>query len=287
MKMGWNRTIIAAGIVAVLIGLGLSACNQSTMPATAVAAPIPFTPTHTPTVAPSSTPVTLLVTPTITLTPTITQTPTVTLTPTITMTPAFSYTPSSTPTPTNSPTVTSTLTATTTWTPCVNAGSFGVSISTGTTTVGEANSGYYYAVYYNFPSGPSGTLRDIQAYTTQTSPMILQAAIYGINEIEPTDPGSLLGQSAALTITGPGWFVFDIPGSVALSSGQPYWLCLNNPPGPGSPVGNGFQTNGVTSSGLYIDNNSTTGTGFPGTWPYAQDQDNSGYALPIYADFCE
>jgi hypothetical protein len=145
-----------------------------------------------------------------------------------------------------------------------------------------------FAMLYNFPSGPNGTLRDIKTYTTQTSPIILQGGIYSTNPTYPSQPGTLLGSSAVVTTTGAGTYTFPIPGDVPLVSGQPYWLCLNNywPNFPGSQYSAGYQTTGNYGISPVINVGGFNYALLPGSWP-TYGNESGGTQLPIYADYCQ
>jgi len=144
-----------------------------------------------------------------------------------------------------------------------------------------------FAMLYNFPSGPNGTLRDIQTITTQNSPIILQGGVYSTNPTYPTQPGTLLGSSAVVTTTGSGTYIFYIPGNVTLVSGQPYWLCLNNYwPNYGAQYSAGYQTSGNYGITPLLNIGGFNYALLPDSWP-TYGNDAGGSQLPIWADFCK
>ncbi len=276
MNFGIKQKIGTVGLGALLLVLGLSACKQTTNPASAIAPFAPFTPTATPTG--TTTPIV-----TATNTGTATGTASPTNTPASTSTPVTVYLlGTATFTATNSPTSTVTVTPTVTWTPCVSSSSFGISI-TGSDPNGSYSSGFLFAILYNYPSATTGTLRDIQAYTSQASTIILQGGIYSGNS---TQPLSLLGSSDSVTTAGAGWYIFPIPGNISLEPGGSYWLCLNNywPNPSSSTYGAGYQTDGDSSQGSLITTDNVSL--FPNSWPTSGNAPLSN-SLPIFADYCQ
>lgn len=287
-------------ILGLLAWTGCSSNKTPTSPQdTPTNTPVPFTPTNTFTPTPTGTPTqtaTVTATGTSTLSPTNSMTPTNTATstasftatpsgtPTNSFTPTISDTPTNSPTITDTPTITSTPTVTSTWTPCGSGGLFG-NQSTSGTAIGVSFPGVLLATLYNYPTGPNGTLRDIQAYygDDYSHSIVIAAALYTTNSTYPGQPGTLLGNSDPVTCNAAGWYSMNIPGDIPLTSGTPYWICLD----VYYLSGTSYSYYEAYSSGAAVAVfNVAPSNGFPTNWPTTGNTSISP-AFPFYADYCD